>query len=168
MNFRDLLSFVPERAFYIVTATVAALILWGAYGFYRDARLMDAKIASKQVELGRVVSLRDSYLSLTGVLKKAASRKAGASALSLGQMETMATKYFTSGTLTSLKPVTLKEQKARAEAVIELKVTGAALGEVIGFVTAAESSGLVFRKLQITLPQEQELVDFYGIVAEKL
>lgn len=167
MNVRDFISAIPERAYYAVMLCIAALLLWASYSFYSDARLLDVKIAAKQRELGRVVSLKDTYLSYTGAFRKASVKKQAASTLSLGLIESLVAKNLTGGTLNSMKPGTAKEQKGKSSAVVELKVTGAALGEAIGFVNAAESSGLVFKRLQFTLPQDEELIDLYATIGER-
>ncbi len=167
MNIKDLLTYVPERAYYGLAALVVVSFLWGGYGFFNDARLFDHKIALKQLELGRVIALKDKYLLYTGAARKDSARKTGEAPLSLGLMEDLISKNFVSGTLNALKPVTLKEKKGKAESVVEVKVTGTALGEVISFVNAVESSGLVFKKFQLTLPQDQELIDLFATITER-
>jgi hypothetical protein len=167
VNLRDLFALIPERAYYVVMACVTALILWGAWSYYSDASLLEIRIAAKQRELGRVISLKDTYLSYTGALRKGPDKKWSASGLSLGLIEGLVSKNLTSGTLNSMKPGTAKEQKGKSSAVVELKVTGAALGEAIAFVGAVESSGLVFKRLQFSLPQDEELIDLYATIGER-
>jgi hypothetical protein len=167
MNIMDLISAIPEKAYYAAMLCIAALFLWGSYSLYGDAGLLDARIGAKQRELGRVASLKDTYLSYTGALRKDSVKKSAASTLSLGLVESLVSKNLASGTLASLKPGTGKEQKGKSSATVEIKVTGLPLGETIGFVSAVESTGLVFRKLQFALPQDEELIDLYATLAER-
>ena len=56
-------------------------------------------------------------------------------------VEDMVTKSFVGGTLTSLQPSTDKEEKGSTQTAVEVKVAGAALGEIVTFVKAVENAG---------------------------
>jgi len=71
------------------------------------------------------------------------------------------------GKLAMLKPSTLKEQRGMSQSVIEMKVTGAALAEVVSFVKGVESAGLPIKKFYLTLPPNQTVLDMYVMVAER-
>jgi hypothetical protein len=164
VNIKDLIAGIPERVYYLIAGFATLLILWGAYSFYSDARLLEQKIGSRQRELSRIIALKDTYLSYRNRTERVQLKKAGGESLSLGLIEGMVSKNFKSGKLNILRPSILKEQKGKAEAVIELKVSGTALSEVIAFVNALETAGITLRKFQLTLPQNQELIDLYLVV----
>jgi hypothetical protein len=167
VNIKEFIAAIPERVYYLMAGIVTLLLLWGAYSFYGDGKVLGQKIGSRQRELSRIIALKDTYLALRNEAEKAPTRKADAEPLSLGLVEGMVQKNFKSGRLGLLRPSTLKGQKGKTEAVIELKVTGTALSEVIGFINALEALGVTFKRLQIILPQNQELIDLYLVIAGK-
>jgi hypothetical protein len=166
MRIIQLLSSVPSRVYTLIFLSVT--VLAGAYSYilYDDTRAVEQRIQAKQKELGRVVALRDKYIAKKRSLEQVAKKASGEKVMSLSIVEETVSKSFVSGRLTTLKPSTLKEEKGKNVGVIEVKVTNAALGEVISFVKALESSGLFVKKLQINLPGSgQAYVDMYALVA---
>ncbi|OPY64455.1 MAG: hypothetical protein A4E63_03496 [Syntrophorhabdus sp. PtaU1.Bin050] len=166
MKIRDLLSVQPERIFLVIIGIIACVALWASYGFYAASKALDQKISARQNELARIVKLREFYLSNMYRVERAASVRNGKPILSLSLMEEMVSKAFVGGKLNMLKPSTLKEQRGSSQPAIELKVTGAALAEVVSFVKGVESAGLSPKKFYLTLPPNQAVLDMYIMVAE--
>ncbi|OPY00261.1 MAG: hypothetical protein A4E62_00920 [Syntrophorhabdus sp. PtaU1.Bin002] len=166
MKIRDLLSVPPERIFLVIVGIVVCATLWASYGFYADSKVLDQKISTRQNELARIVKLREIYLSNMYRVERAVSVRDGRPTLSLSLMEEMVSKTFVGGKLNMLKPSTLKEQRGSSRPAIELKVTGAALAEVVSFVKGVESAGLSLKKFYLTLPPNQTVLDMYIMVAE--
>jgi hypothetical protein len=47
----------------------------------------------------------------------------------------------------------MKEEGGTQQPAIELSVTGAALGEIVSFLKAAETAGFRVKRLRLTVPQ---------------
>ncbi len=118
-----------------------------AYFLNEDTRLLERKIESRQKDYAEVLQLRDVYESQKHAFEKAVSKKVENRAISLGVVEEMVAKSFMGGTLTALQPVTTREEKGGQHMAVEVKVTGAALGEVISFVKSADNSRPVRRQI---------------------
>lgn len=167
MKIKDLLSVPSEKIFLIITGIIVCVALWASYCFYSSSRLLDQKISAKQNELARIIKLREIYLSNTYRIEKAASATNGRPTLSLSLMEEMVSKTFVGGKLSMLKPSTLKEQRGASQPAVELKVTGAALAEIVSFIKDIESAGLSLKKFYLTLPPDQTVLDMYIVVTAR-
>jgi hypothetical protein len=162
-KYLKIFSSVSQRTY--VLLFVAVILLSSVYTFFQieDGAALDKKIATRQKELERAVVLKDLYLAKKKSVE-AQPKKTEEKSLSLGLIENITGKAFTAGRLTSLRPATVKEERGRSEAMFEVKVSGAALGEVIAFVKEVENSGLHLRKLQLNLAASGTLVDMYATI----
>lgn len=122
------------------------------YFLSEDTRLLEKKIESKQKDYAEVLQLRDAYESQKRSLEKAVSRKVENRGISLGVVEEMVGKNFTGATLASLQPAATREEKGGHRMAVDVRVTGATLGEVISFVKSADNLGLYVGKLRLSTP----------------
>lgn len=167
MKIRDGFSLLSETTWCAVLAVITAGSLLGAYLFHRDARLLEPRIQIKQAELARVLELRDLYVSRRSDAEKAAAMGAGQALFSLGLLEDLIKKNLTGGKLVLLRPFAAREERMTAREAAELKISGATVSETVNFARALTSAGLVVRKLQLTLPQGQSVLDMYLVVSER-
>ena len=72
--------------------------------------------------------------------------------MSLAAVEEIATRSLVGGRLTALRPVSSRSEKERKQPVVEVKVSGAPLGEVVSFLQAIDSAGFRLKKIQLSLP----------------
>jgi hypothetical protein len=109
------------------------------------------------------------YESQKRAFEKAVSKKVeNRATISLGVVEEMIAKNFIGGTLTALQPVTAKEEKGGQRMAVDVKVTGAALGEVISFVRSADNLGLYVSKLRLSVPSANPTsLDMQATVMER-
>jgi hypothetical protein len=85
---------------------------------------------------------------------------------SLAPVETIAKKTLIGGKLTMLKPAMLKQEKGTQQMVIEVRVTGAPLSEIVSFIGTAENTGFQIKRLQLTVPQTNPVaLDMHLIIA---
>jgi hypothetical protein len=145
----DKLAAVPLNAYVLGLLGVFAVTSISAYFLNENTRLLERKILSRQKDYAEVLQLKDLYESKKHALEKA-PRKAEIHAITLGLVEEMVAKNFVGGTLTALQPVTNKEDKTAQHMAVEVKVAGAALGEIVSFVRAADNSGLRVGKLRLS------------------
>jgi hypothetical protein len=139
-----------------------------AYFLSEDARFVEKKIESGQKDYAEVIQLRDAYESQKRALQKAVAKKIENRGISLGVVEDMVTKSFTGGTLAALQPVAAREGKGGQRMSVDVKVTGAALGEVISFVKSADSLGLYVAKLRLSQPAANPTtLDMQATVTER-
>lgn len=165
MRFPKVLSSIPEKVY--ILAFLAIIVLSSAYTYFQaeDTFALEKKIASRQKEFDRTVMLKDMYLAkkknMEGLFSKGTEEKTA----SLGLIEELASKTFIAGKLTMLKPSTAREEKGKTQVIFELKVGGAALGEVIAFVKGIEASGLYVKKLQLNISASNPtFLDMYTII----
>lgn len=163
MKFPKIFSSISERAYVLLFLVIIVVSAVYTYFQIEDASSLDKKIATRQKELERTIMLKDVYLakkrSTEGLPTKTTEQKP----ISLGLIEDITAKTFVAGKLSSLRPTAVKEEKGRAQVMFELKVNGAALGEVITFVKEVEGSGLYVRKLQLNMPSSgQTFVDMFA------
>jgi len=168
MKFLKIFSSIPERTYVLLFLII--IIISSAYTYFQieDASSLDKKIATRQKELERTIMLKDIYLAkkrnAEGLPTKRTEQKEQ-KAVSLGLIEDITAKIFVAGKLSSLRPTAVKEEKGRAQIMFELKVNGAALGEIIAFVKEVEGSGLYVRKLQLNMPSSgQTFVDMFATI----
>jgi hypothetical protein len=162
--------------FDVVPHNVKVLVLLGlflistliTYFLSEDTALIEKRISSKQKDLALVLQLRDSYETKKRVADKGVVRRADQPALSLGTLEDMVSKSFVGGHLAQLQPVASKEGKGDRRVAVDVKVTGAPLGEVISFVRAAEDAGFIVRRLRLSLPAANPMaLDMQATVMER-
>ncbi len=150
MKLPDNLPKAPRSAYVLIFSAVFVISLFCAYFLSADGRVLEKKIESKQKDYAEILLLRDVYESQKRAFEKAVSKKTENRPMSLGAVEEMAGKSFIGGTLTGLQPVTVKEGKGVQRMSVDVKVSGAALGEVISFVKSAENCGFVVGKLRLS------------------
>ena len=152
MRIPSTLSSIPERAWLFVFAGIFVLGVVGSYVLHIDARLVEQKIVSKQREVSSLLQLKDTYETRKRDTQKSL-QKAESGGTSLATVEGIVSKTLVGGKLTTLKPATLKEEKGTQQMVIELRITGAPLGEIVSFLKVAETAGFHVKRLQLTVPQ---------------
>ena len=151
MTIRERLNTIPANAYLIIFLGIFAITALFTYFLHGDALTLEKQIASKQKDVGMMLQLRDSY-----EVKKRASdrvpRGTEQQRLSLALIEDIVTKSFVGGKLASLQPTATKE-KGGQKMSVEVKITGAPLGEVISFIKATEGGGLAVGRLRLSLPE---------------
>ena len=152
MKMPPALLLVPERVLLFVFVGIFFLGAVASYVVHTDARAVEQKIVSKQREVSSVRQLKETYETRKRSTEKSV-QKTEAVGMSLASVERIVTKSLVGGKLTMLKPAMSKEEKGTQQMAIELNVTGAALGEVVSFLKAAETAGFHVQKLQLTVPQ---------------
>jgi hypothetical protein len=167
MKFLKIFSSIPERTYVLLFLII--IIISSAYTYFQieDASSLDKKIATRQKELERTIMLKDIYLAKKRNAEglPTTTKEKEQKAISLGLIEDITAKTFVAGKLSSLRPTAVKEEKGRAQVMFELKVNGAALGEIIAFVKEVEGSGLYVRKLQLNMPSSgQTFVDMFATI----
>jgi hypothetical protein len=166
---KNILNFflsLPERAYIAIFIVIIIISSTYTYLLKDDARILEQKIAAKQQEFGRIIKLKDLYQAKKRWAERPSSNGNQEKTISLSIIEETVIKSFTGGKLNILKPSTAKENIGEiAHRAYEVKVGGAALGEIITFVKALETSGLYVKKLQLTMPAaNQTVIDMYAIV----
>ena len=152
MNIPEKFSAVPPYVFvFVFFAIFVGATLW-AYLVHDETRLLEKKIEARQKDYAEVIQLKDSYEMKKRAFEKAASKKVETKALSLALMEDMVAKNFMGGSLVLLQPAAAGEGKGKDRTAVEVKVTGAPLGEVVSFLKAVENSGLYASKLRLSQP----------------
>jgi len=165
-NILNFFASLSERVYIVIFVVIIIVSSTYAYLLKEDARILEQKITARQQELGRIIKLKDLYQAKKRGLERSVSRGSQEKTISLGMIEETVTKSFTGGKLNMLKPSTIKEDRGgNAQRAFEVKVGGAALGEIITFVKALETSGLYVKKLQLTMPAaNQTIIDMYAVV----
>ena len=153
--------------FFVAIALIVCGSLWASYSFYGEGKNLDNKISAKQIELARIIHLKEAYLSGIHRLEKVSAKGEGQRAFSLSRMEELVARTFIGGRLTMLKPSTFKEQNSAARASIEIKISNAPLNEALSFLKEIEIAGLFIRKVFLTVPQNQTAVDLYAVITER-
>ncbi len=152
MKIFDNFPVIPHSVYALAFTAIFAISTIYAYCLSEDARLLQKKIESKQKDYAEVLQLKDVYESQKRALEKAVSKKTESRAISLGLVEEMVAKNFMGGTLTAMQPAPTKEEKGGQRMAVDVKVTGAPLGEIISFVKSAENIGLYVGKLRLSVP----------------
>lgn len=167
MSILGLLGSLSERVYIMVFAGVCILAAFSAYFIKQDTYILEQKILSRQKDVAAVQTLRNLYEARRQSSQRLAARPGGPAGISLALIEEIVAKSFVGGRLTSLKPSAGREERERQQMVIELKIAGAALAEVVSFMKAVEAKGLRAKKLQMTLPQSGgALLDVSATIAE--
>ncbi len=164
MKYLKLLSSVSKRTYVLLFAAIIALSAIYTYIQIEDAVALDKRIATRQKDLERTVMLKDLFLAKRRSAESVHEKKSEGKVLSLGLLEELTTKTFVAGKLSSLRPATVSEERGRPQGMFEVKVNGAALGEVISFVQELENSGFFVKKLQINMGPSGTFVDMYATI----
>ena len=152
MKILDNFPAVPASVYVLAFLAIFGISAIYAYFLSEDTRLLEKKIESRQKDYAEVLQLKDVYESQKHVLEKAVSRKVENRGISLGVVEELVAKNFIGGTLTALQPTITREEKGGQRMAVDVKVTGAPLGEVISFVKSADNFGLYVSKLRLSAP----------------
>jgi hypothetical protein len=165
-DIRDALLSLSDTAFMIIFAGVFLIASLTAYFLYNDTRLLEKKIAYKQKDLSLALDLRHQYETRKKSLDAPRPERKEGEGLSLASLEEMVAKNFTGGRLTTLKPTAPKADRGKVQTSMEVRVTGAPLGEVVNFLKAANASALSVRKLTLTVPPNQMTLEMQAVVTE--
>lgn len=170
MKLIDRLRTVPEMVYVLVFFGVFFVTAFSAYFTRQDTAVLEGRIAAKQKGLAEVIQLRDIYETKKHETERHDLKKTdNQSPLSLALIESMVNKSFVGGTLAALQPTTDKGEKGNSkQAAVELKVAGAALGEIVTFVKTAESEGLRVEKMHLSLPASNPMaLDMQATIVER-
>ena len=151
MKISSTFAAIPERVYVVIFSGIFLVAGLWTYFIREDTDLLEKQIYSSQRDLAQVLLLRDSYETKKRESDRSVTKPADDKGISLALVEQTAAKSFVGGNLVSLQPSTVKGEKASKRLVVEIKVSGAALGEVVSFVKATESSGLYVEKLRLSL-----------------
>jgi hypothetical protein len=165
------LAAVPERVYIMIFSGVFLVASFSAYFIREDANLLEKQIYFKQKELSQMLQLRDAYETKKHESERFVPKTADNQGISLALIEGTVAKSFVGGTLASLQPATTKGEKGSKQQrmVVDVKVTGAALGEIVSFVKATDNAGLRVEKLRLSLPASNPTaVDMEATVTERL
>jgi hypothetical protein len=151
MTIGSRLATVPEKYFLLVFAGI--FLITGAWTYFtiQDTLILETKIRAKRKELFETLQVKDAYETKKRAADRLGGRKTENRAISLALIEETVARSFVSGRLTTLQPAQMREEKGQRMA-IDVKVTGAALAEVIAFFKAVEASGLYVEKLRLSTP----------------
>jgi len=143
---------IPERIYVLIFFAIFLVAGLSAYFIREDTDLLEKQIYAKQRDLAQVLILRDSYETKKRESDRSVTKPADDRGISLALVEQTVAKSFVGGNLVTLQPSMTKEEKGGKHTDVEIRVAGAALGEVVSFVKATESSGLHVEKLRLSLP----------------
>lgn len=147
----------------LVLLLLSILFLSYAYTFRRDAKGLQHHISLRQKELGNIIALKREYLERKGMKANISQQER----LSLSLLEEVVSKTIKGGKLVALRPTTLRLGKNTVEKGIEVKIEGATLGDVVGFVGTLERAGLSVKKFQMQLKEgKSDLIDFLVVLSE--
>jgi len=168
MRINSRLAAIPERVYVVIFFGIFLVAALSAYFIREDADLLEKQIHSRQRDLSRVLLLRDAYENKKHESERSAPGTADSRALSLALVEETVAKSFVGGSLLALQPATTKEEKGSKRMAVEVKVAGAALGEVVSFVKALESAGFRVEKLRLSLPASNpSALDMQATITER-
>jgi len=165
MKYFKFLFRIPEKTYILIFFVIIILCAFYTYSKLEEASTIEKRIQSRQKELGRTIMLKELYTSKRKAMEQLLSTSTEEKPLPLGFLEEASSKAFVAGRLIVLKPSAIKEEKAKGQSVFEIKVNGAALSEVIKFVTEVENNRLFVKKLQLNMPAgSQNFVDMFAII----
>lgn len=168
MNMWEKLTTVPEKVYVLAFFGIFLVAAFSAYFTRQDTAVLEGKIAAKQRDLGNVLQLRDTYEAKKHEMDRRVLKKPDSQPLTLTLIEGMVTRSFVGGSLSALSPSTEKGEKGAKHAAVDLKIAGAALGEIVTFVKAAENAGLRVEKMRLTLPASNPMaLDMQATIVER-
>lgn len=146
------LATIPERVYILGFVGIFCVATMATYFIYQDTRILEKKIVSKQKEVADVYALKELYEVKKQSIEAAAPTGTAPKGMSLASIEEIASKSLIGGRMVTLRPAAGKGDKDKRQLVVEMKVSGAPLGEVIAFLQAIDSAGYRPKKLQLSLP----------------
>jgi hypothetical protein len=168
MNISEKFTAIPRHVYVLIFSAIFVVASLSTYFLREDTRLLDKKIEATQKDYAEMLQLKDSYEGRKRAFEKVVSKKAESRAISLAVVEDMVAKNFVGGSLSTLQPAASREEKGQERTAVEVKVTGAPLGEIISFVKAVENSGLHVDKLRLSLaPANPMSLDMQATVTER-
>jgi hypothetical protein len=168
MRVFEKLAAVPEKFYVLVFFGIFLVTAFSAYFTRQDTAVLEGRIAAKQRDLASVLQLRDAYEAKKHEMDRRVLKKVESQPLSLTLVESMVNKSFVGGSLSALSPSTEKGEKGSRRTAVDLKIAGAALGEIVTFVKAAENAGLRVEKIRLTLPASNPMaLDLQATIVER-
>jgi hypothetical protein len=152
MKFVEFLATIPERVYVLGFAGIFVVATMAAYFVYQDTGILEKKIMSKQKEVADIYALKELYEAKKQAVEALAPAGSAPKGMSLASIEEIASKSLIGGRLVTLRPSPGKGDKEKRQMVVEVKVSGAPLGEVVTFLQAIDSAGYRPKKLQLSLP----------------
>lgn len=152
MKLLSFLATIPERVYLLGFIGIFCVAVVATYFIYEDTMVLERKIVSKQKEVADTYGLKELYEAQRQALQAAAPAGSAQKGMSLASIEEIAAKSLIGGRLVALRPSAGRTDKEKRQMVIELKVSGAPLGEVVTFLQAIDSAGYRPKKLQLSLP----------------
>ncbi len=168
MTIINRLATIPEKYFVLIFLGIFLITGLSTYFSIQDTLILEKKIRAKQKDLFETLQLKDAYETKKRAIERLAGKKTENRGISLGLIEETVTKSFISGKLATLQPTHTKEEKGQQRMAVEVKVTGAALGEIVAFVKAVESSGFYVEKMRLSTPAANpSALDMQATVMER-
>ncbi len=168
MKIINQLANIPEKYFVLIFLGIFLITGFSTYFYIQDTRILEKKIRAKQKDLFETLQLKDAYETKKRAFERSTVKKIENKGISLGLIEETVAKSFVSGTLAMLQPSHTKEDKGQQRMAVEVKVTGAALGEIVAFVKAAENNGLYVGKMRLSIPAANpSTLDMQATVMER-
>jgi hypothetical protein len=152
MKLLAFLATIPERVYILGFVGVFFVATVAAYYVHQDTRLLEKKIVSKQKEVAYIYALKEIYEAKKQAVEAGVPGGSSAKGMSLASIEQIASKSLIGGRLVTLRPAAGKADKTKGQMVVEVKISGAPLGEVVTFLQAIDSAGYRPKKLQLSLP----------------
>jgi hypothetical protein len=152
MKLLAFLANISERVYILGFVGIFFVATVAAYYVHQDTRLLEKEIVSKQNEVASIYALKDIYEAKKQAAEATVPGGSSAKGMSLASIEEIASKSLIGGRLVTLRPASGKADKNKRQMVVELKISGAPLGEVITFLQAIDAAGYRPKKLQLSLP----------------
>ncbi|HAR96185.1 MAG TPA: hypothetical protein DCR97_09515 [Deltaproteobacteria bacterium] len=152
MKLPSFLARVPERVYLLGFIGILCVAAMATFFVYQDTRTLEKKILSKQKEVADIYALKDLYESKKQAIDAATPGGSAGKSMSLASIEEIAAKTLIGGRLVTLRPAAGRGDKYKRQMVVELKLSGAPLGEVVTFLRAIDSAGYRPKKCQLSLP----------------
>lgn len=168
MTIINRLAAIPEKYFVLIFLGIFLITGIATYFSIQDTLILETKIRAKQKDLFETLQLKDAYETKKRAAERLAGKKTENRPISLGLIEEMAARSFISGRLATLQPAQTREEKGQQRISVEVKVTGAALAEIVAFVKAAENSGLYVGKMRLSTPAANpSVLDMQATIVER-
>jgi hypothetical protein len=151
MKLPPFLATIPERVYLLGFAGIFCVAMVATFYLYQDTRILEKQITSKQKEVANIYALKDLYEAKKQAIDAAAPAGSAKKGMSLASIEEITTKSLIGGRLVALRPVAGKGDKDKRQMVVELKLSGAPLGEIVTFLRAIDSAGYRPKKCQLSL-----------------
>lgn len=146
------LTSISERVYLLCFTGIIFVATVAVYFVHQDSILLQKKILSKQNEISHLYALKAAYESKKQALEASAFKGITPKGLSLAAIEDIVSKNLIGGRLVALRPAAARTDKEKRQMVVEVRISGAPLGEVVAFLQAIDSAGFRPKKLQLSLP----------------